>query len=89
MIIKGTTLVLHQWDNKQGFSTSKNLVPEIKTGKYTDIIFASQQEYEASWTEITGFSARYIEKLLVKYNIQLTIIYGSLGPVWSPVETQY
>ena len=80
MIIKGKTLILHQWDDDAGFRSSKNLVPEIKSRKYTDIIFAAQQEYEVSWNDITGYDARYIEKLLVAYNVQLTIIYGSLGP---------
>ena len=80
MFIKGKTLIVYQWDSPEGFRTSKNLVPEIKSGKYTDVIFAAHQEYEISWNDITGFDPRYIEKLLVTYNVQLTIIYGSLGP---------
>ena len=84
MIVRDKTLILHQWDNSKGFASSKNLIAEIKTRKYTDVIVASHQEYEVSWNSIMGFGPRYLEKVLVAYNVQLTIIYGSLDACMPP-----
>ena len=79
MVVKGKTLIIFQWDTDEGEATSKDLINSIKTGKYTDVIAVSPQEYEVNWLHITGYSARYVEKCLMAYNVTLTVIYGSLG----------
>lgn len=82
MIVVDKTLIIYQWNSDEGEKTSKNLVNFIKTGKYTDIIAVSPQEYELSWRHLTGHDHRYIEKCLITYNVSLTIIYGSLGRIF-------
>lgn len=84
MIVRDKTLIIYQWDSDEGEATSKDLINSIKTGKYTDVIAVSPQEYEVNWSHLTGHDPRYIEKCLMAYDVTLTVIYGSLGRMFPP-----